>query len=98
MTVQENLMWHEDRVWPLLIASLLVATGGFFCLYLFPNDFGLWGSLLLAALWGVLLCVAVIRFHWQGLWLLLGTPLALYAPWALWMAIRACHQNSNACP
>jgi hypothetical protein len=52
---------------------------------------------LLAGLWVVLLGVGVVRFHWQGLWLLLGAPVALYTPWVLWMMIRACHQNSNAC-
>jgi hypothetical protein len=91
-------MWPEGRVRPLLIASLLVAACSFLSVYLFPNDFGLWGSLLLAGLWVVLLGVGLVRFRWKGLWLLLGAPVALYSPWVVWMIIRACHQNSNACP
>jgi hypothetical protein len=90
--------WPHKNVRPLLFAALAVATLGYFSEYSFKNDFALWGSVLLAALWGTLLCGGVIRFRWQGLWLLLGAPLALYWPWAIWMMVRACQHNIRACP
>lgn len=90
-------MSPKNRVWPLLIASLLVATGSL-CLTLTVDDWGLWGGMSLAVLWAVLVCVAVIRYHWEGLWLLVGAPLALYTPWVVWMTMLACQRNLKACP
>jgi len=55
-------------------------------------------SAFLALLWGVVVLVAVIRFRKRGLWLLLGTPLALYWPFALFMIVWGCAHNIRACP
>jgi hypothetical protein len=53
-------------------------------------------SFILGALWAILFLVALFRFKWQGLWLLVGAPLALYFP-LLGAFFEAC-QRSHSCP
>jgi hypothetical protein len=53
-------------------------------------------SLILATVWTILLLVALIRFRWRGLWLLVGAPLALYTP-LLGAFFEACYR-SHSCP
>jgi hypothetical protein len=51
-------------------------------------------SLFLAGLWGAVVLAALFRFRRRGVWLLLGTPLALY--W-LYVFVVLCHDFGSLC-
>jgi hypothetical protein len=91
------MIWPKARLWLFLVSSLLVAAGSL-SQSLSPDDWGGWGSMLLTVLWALLLCIALVRYRWQGLWLLIGAPLALYGPWMEWMTMLTCHRNPKLCP
>ena len=51
-------------------------------------------SLFLSAIWLVLFIVAVVQHGMNGLWLLIGAPLALFYPLAFLMVWWACQRNA----
>jgi hypothetical protein len=88
----------NKRIWPLLVITLLVAAASCFGPRVYPYDPILRVSIALSGLWGALVLLGILWWKKQGLWLLLGAPLALYVPVGLILLVRACHQNINACP
>ena len=91
------------RVWPLLLASMIVAICGFLGLRILIHhtvDLRLVADLSygLAGIWIVLLCVGLFCYRKHGLWLLVGAPFALFYAYAIWMWFWACAHNVNACP
>ncbi len=85
-----------EPIWPWLIVSLVIAAASCFEPRIYPYD--LTPSLYLSGLWAVVVLVGVIRKGKQGLWLIMGAPLALYIPVLLILWARACRHNINACP
>lgn len=77
---------------PFVIQATLVAFGcSFFSL---DQEIGLWlFSLLLSCYWLVLLGIAVHRFRWRGLWVLMGTPLALGLPYEMLNHFLRCYHR-----
>ena len=56
----------------------------------------LWLSIPLACVWLVIAVGCVVRFHRKGLWVLIGTPLALYWPvWLIVAGVPACYWHGN---
>jgi len=55
-------------------------------------------ALPLALFWTALVIFALVRFRARGLWLLFGTPLALYWPVVLFMLAWGCAHDIKACP
>jgi len=88
----------SKRIWPWLLASLLIASGSCFGPRLYPYDPILRVSYFLSGLWVVILIVAIFREKKQGLWLLVGAPLASFIPIVLYLWDRACRENIKACP
>jgi hypothetical protein len=66
--VREAIMWPKNRMWLwlLLAASLLVAAGSL-QQSLSPDDWADWASVMLTALWALLLCVGLVRYRWWAL-------------------------------
>jgi hypothetical protein len=90
-----------SRFTSLFVTSLAIASASFFSLRILSRlyaDFALVVSFSLTVVWAVLLRVAIVRYRKQGLWVLIGAPLALFYPvvFILWM--RACAHNLAACP
>jgi hypothetical protein len=76
---------------PFVIQATLVAFGCFL-FYLMAPEIGLF-SLLLSCYWLVLLGLAVHRFRWRGLWVLLGAPLALGWPYQILHHLVHCYHR-----
>ena len=54
-------------------------------------------SYCLAIIWLVLQVVAVVRYRWRGLWLLIGLPIVLFWPIVFELLENACRHDKNAC-
>ena len=79
-------MTENQRFWVALMASLIVAyLGGSAPSGRMPLDYGamLSRSIPFAIAWAVILAFCLWRYKKRGLWLLVGTPMALY--WAIWL-------------
>jgi hypothetical protein len=78
-----------------VIQATLVAFGCF--LLYFASAFSLPGfaiaSLLISCYWLVLAGIAVRRFRWHGLWVLLGAPLALQLPYEILRHFLRCYHS-----
>lgn len=66
----------------------------------FPNEAEVTAAVWLwVFLWGVLWCVllakGIVRYHWRGLWLLVGLPLMLYWPWIFWQLGREAERSGH---
>src|SRR5712664_1878556 len=99
MRTATTILLH--RFTTLLITSLAVACSSFVSLRILsrPNaDLALLVSFSLTVLWAVLLGVSILHHRRQGLWVLIGAPLAHFYPilFILWM--WACLRNVAACP
>jgi hypothetical protein len=55
-------------------------------------------SVFLALFWLIIVIVGLVKYKRRGLWLLIGTPIALYFPFALVMMLWACGHDRFACP
>src|SRR5271155_3531632 len=86
------------RFWAMLIASLACATSSRFSISVSATDLGMWLGILLSIAWAIILLMAIRQYRWRGLWLLIGAPLALWLPYALYLMAQACLQNRHACP
>lgn len=91
-------MMPSKRVLPWLAGSLLIAAASFLGPQLYPFDPILEVSLFLSLAWLAILIRTLFEEKKQGLWLLIGAPLALFVPVALFLWVRACHANISACP
>ena len=49
--------------------------------------------MLLPCYWLVLAGIAVYRFRWRGLWVLLGAPLALQLPYEILRHLLRCYHS-----
>ena len=90
-----------SRLAYLLATSVAVAGCAFVTLrmpFVSSGDLALLISFSLTAVWAFLLRLAIVRYRKQGLWVLIGAPLALFYPivYIFWM--RACAHNLAACP
>jgi hypothetical protein len=99
MNTESRTLRH--RFTTLFVTSLAVAGCSFFSMRILFRPYADLAVLLtfsLTALWAVLLRVAVVRYRKQGLWVLIGAPLALFYPtlFILWML--ECFHNAAACP
>lgn len=85
--------WHSFLVY--LLFTTIVALIGFALS---------WGgtfsplSFWLAIVWLILLVVGLFTYRWKGLWLLIGSPLALMWPAAGFAIASACAENIAKCP
>jgi hypothetical protein len=85
--------------WIVLAASLVVAYMGWAA----PQrqmpldyDFMIFRSIPFAILWGMILTFSVWRYKKRGLWVLVGTPMALYWPiWLLFNQFPQCYYLHN---
>ena len=91
-------MKPSKRIWPWLIVSLVIAATSCFGPRFYPYDPVLQVSVALSCLWAIIVLAAIILNRQQGLWLLVGAPLALFTPVVLFLWVRACQSNINACP
>jgi hypothetical protein len=62
------------------------------------TDLAVYVSVSLSVFWVAMLGGGLYRYHWRGLWILIGAPFALYYPYLFSMLDRACSQNIKACP
>jgi len=93
----------EKQVRPLFFVSLVIAALGFVGplvssqMFAAALDFDLAAqiSLFLSAIWLVLFVVAVVQHGTNGLWLLVGAPLALFYPLAFFLVWWACRKGSG---
>jgi hypothetical protein len=86
------------RIWPWLIVSFVIAAASCFGPRIYPYDPVLKVSLWMSGLWVVIVLAGVTCERRQGLWLLVGLPLAAFVPAVLILLERACRLNINACP
>jgi hypothetical protein len=85
----------------LFVTSVAIASASVFSMRILSRlyaDFALVVSFYLTVVWAVLLGVAIVRHRKQGLWVLIGAPLALFYPIAFILWMRACAHNLAACP
>ena len=84
----------------LLGISLIVGIAALTGPWIFPANFdaATHVSVLLAIVWIVILAAGIHRFGKQGLWLLIGMPMALYWPVWFFIIVAACANNRNSCP
>jgi hypothetical protein len=90
-----------SKFWTMFIASIALAFASAVVPYLIdPNDSTLVMRLVFpfCVAWGVLVFIAMMRFKWRGLWLLLGAPLAFWWPILFAGIASACAHNVRACP
>jgi len=90
----------EDReYWIALVLSLIVAYMGWHAPnYRMPLDYGAMTSrsVPFAIAWVMVLIFCLWRYKKRGLWLLLGTPMALYWPiWLLFNHFPSCYYLHN---
>jgi hypothetical protein len=99
VSIYTTSMTENKRYWLTLTASLVVAyVGRFAPSYRMPLDYDatISTSIPLAIIWAVLLGFCLWRYKQRGLWLLLGTPMALYWPiWLLFNHFPPCYYSRN---
>ena len=92
------------QVQPLFFSSLAVAVIAclgpqiLFRCFGVDIDIPMRHSLWLTVLWLLMFGVGIVRYGGQGLWLLIGAPLALLYPCFYAMILLSCAHNVNACP
>ncbi|HLH19631.1 MAG TPA: hypothetical protein VKX45_20580 [Bryobacteraceae bacterium] len=83
----------------LFLASLAVAAIGAAGPTLFRYDpwltRSLFAGLWLAAIWAVLVAMALVQHGRRGLWLLVGAPMALWTPFVMGAIYWACAYRQN---
>jgi hypothetical protein len=90
---------ENKEYWLALIASLVISyLGAKAPSYRMPLDYDamIWRSIPLATAWAALFGLCLWRYKKRGLWLLLGTPMALYWPiWLLFNRFPSCYYLHN---
>lgn len=85
----------------LLTTSLVVALAAFGTPWLSgTSNTGEWIPVVLplSIVWVIVVLFALVKLRARGLWLLFGTPFALYWPFLLFMLYWACAHDIKACP
>ena len=88
----------KTKLWLMLAASLACAITSRVAIYISNGDLGLMLGCGLSSIWAVLLLRAIWLYRWRGLWLLVGTPLACWLPYMMYLLSQACAHNRLACP
>ena len=92
-------MTDNQKYWLVLMVSFVIAYAGWSApSYGRPLDYDamISRSLPFAIAWAVLLGIGLWRYKKRGLWLLLGTPMALYWPlWLLFNHFPPCYYTHN---
>jgi hypothetical protein len=92
-------MTERHKFWLVFAASLVVACLGVLApAHTMPLDYDaiIWKSILLAIVWTAIVAVCLTRHSKNGLWLLVGAPLALYWPiWLLFNHFPLCYYAHN---
>jgi hypothetical protein len=90
---------YNQRYWTALTGSFIVAFLGFSApSQQLPLNYRLmlYVSVPLAFAWAVVLILSISRYKRRGLWLLLGTPMALYWPiWLLFNNFPPCYYSGG---
>jgi len=84
------------KLWPFVIQSMLVAVGcvaAYFLAVYAQSPVTSIYAMLLPCYWLVLAGIAVHRFRWRGLWVLLGSPLALQLPYEILRHLLRCYHS-----
>jgi hypothetical protein len=84
------------KLWPFVIQATLVAVGcvaAYFLAGYAQSPVTFIYAMLLPCYWLVLLGIAVHRFRWRGLWVLLGAPLALGWPYQILHHLVRCYHR-----
>jgi hypothetical protein len=86
-------MTENQRYWLILMASLIVACIGWYApSHRMPLDY----DAVISVVWAAILGFCLWRYKSRGLWLVWGTPLALYWPiWLLFNRFPACYYSHN---
>jgi len=82
-------MVDKREFWIVLIVSYVIAfLGSASPTHRMPLDYDamIWRSIPCAFVWALVLASSLLRFKKQGLWLLLGSPMALY--WPIWLVFN----------
>jgi hypothetical protein len=92
-------MTDKRTFWIVIAASLLVAFLGWTApSHQMPLNYDamIWRSIPYALVWTLVLAFSLFRFKLRGLWLLLGSPMALYWPiWLLFNHFPPCYYLGN---
>ena len=84
------------KLWLFVIQSMLVAVGctaTYFLAGYAQSPVTFIYAMLLPCYWLVLAGIAVYRFRWRGLWVLLGSPLALLLPYEILSHLLRCYHS-----
>jgi len=81
-----------------LIGSLIAAAASAGLPYLLESSDPALFSLPFCLAWSAVTGVALWRFRWGALWLLVGAPAAFYWPFLFAMIAIGCARNVRACP
>lgn len=82
-----------SNFWSSFTVSLVIAA---LCFIFFPGAPRL--SALLSLVWIVAVVFAFVKFKWRAFWFLLGTPLAGYWLYIMYVIALGCAQNVKNCP
>jgi hypothetical protein len=92
-------MTENQRYWVAFTASLAIAyLGRQSPSYRMPLDYDamISKSISFAVAWALILILCLWRYKKRGLWLLVGTPMALYWPiWLLFNHFPSCYYSHN---
>jgi hypothetical protein len=92
-------MIDKRKFWIVLAAAIFIAFLAWMApIRRMPIDYDaiLWRSIPYAMAWTLVLAFSLVRFRERGLWLLLGSPMALY--WPIWLPFNhfpSCYYSSN---
>ena len=92
-------MCDSKKFWMVFLLSMLIAFFGWIApTRQMPLDYDamIWRSIPYAIAWTLVLTFSLFRNKLRGLWLLLGSPMALYWPiWLLFNDFAPCYYLDN---